>query len=111
MGEDGYQRSMRPAGSAVRLPAAEEALQPLHARDGQQDLRHAAGQVPEDLRDARRDVGARQDQHHLLRLGWTQHTVGSQNIRTMAMIQLLLGNMGAGRRRERAARPLQRAGA
>jgi formate dehydrogenase-N alpha subunit len=27
-------------------------------------------------------------------LGWTQHTVGSQNIRTMAMIQLLLGNMG-----------------
>ena len=27
-------------------------------------------------------------------LGWTEHTVGSQNIRTMAMIQLLLGNMG-----------------
>ena len=27
-------------------------------------------------------------------LGWTQHTVGAQNIRTMAMIQLLLGNMG-----------------
>ncbi len=27
-------------------------------------------------------------------LGWTQHTTGSQNIRTMAMIQLLLGNMG-----------------
>jgi len=27
-------------------------------------------------------------------LGWTQHSVGSQNIRTMAMIQLLLGNMG-----------------
>jgi len=27
-------------------------------------------------------------------LGWTQHTVGSQMIRTMAMIQLLLGNMG-----------------
>ena len=27
-------------------------------------------------------------------LGWTQHTVGSQNIRTMAMIQLLLGNLG-----------------
>ena len=30
----------------------------------------------------------------LYALGWTQHTVGSQNIRTMAMIQLLLGNMG-----------------
>jgi formate dehydrogenase-N alpha subunit len=27
-------------------------------------------------------------------LGWTQHSVGSQNIRTMAMVQLLLGNMG-----------------
>ena len=27
-------------------------------------------------------------------MGWTQHTVGVQNIRTMAMIQLLLGNMG-----------------
>lgn len=31
---------------------------------------------------------------HLYALGWTQHTVGSQNIRCMAMIQLLLGNMG-----------------
>lgn len=27
-------------------------------------------------------------------LGWTQHSVGSQNIRTMAMVQLLLGNIG-----------------
>ncbi len=27
-------------------------------------------------------------------MGWTQHTVGTQNIRCMAMIQLLLGNMG-----------------
>jgi len=27
-------------------------------------------------------------------MGWTQHTVGVQNIRLMAMIQLLLGNMG-----------------
>src|SRR5260370_446924 len=30
----------------------------------------------------------------LYALGWTQHTTGSQNIRAMAMIQLLLGNMG-----------------
>nr|WP_283126095.1 MULTISPECIES: formate dehydrogenase-N subunit alpha [Providencia] len=30
----------------------------------------------------------------LYALGWTQHTIGAQNIRTMAMIQLLLGNMG-----------------
>lgn len=27
-------------------------------------------------------------------MGWTQHTVGTQIIRTMAMIQLMLGNMG-----------------
>jgi len=27
-------------------------------------------------------------------MGWTQHTVGTQNIRTMAIIQLLLGNVG-----------------
>ena len=27
-------------------------------------------------------------------MGWTQHTVGVQNIRTMAIIQLMLGNMG-----------------
>jgi len=30
----------------------------------------------------------------LYAMGWTQHTVGVQYIRTMAMIQLLLGNMG-----------------
>ena len=27
-------------------------------------------------------------------LGWTQHTVGTQNIRAMAIIQLLMGNIG-----------------
>ena len=32
-------------------------------------------------------------------MGWTQHTVGTQIIRTMAMIQLLLGKHGRGRRR------------
>jgi len=31
---------------------------------------------------------------HLYALGWTQHSQGSQMIRTMAMVQLLLGNMG-----------------
>lgn len=30
----------------------------------------------------------------LYALGWTQHSIGAQNIRSMAMIQLLLGNMG-----------------
>jgi formate dehydrogenase major subunit len=30
----------------------------------------------------------------LFALGWTQHSVGSQNIRAMAMVQMLLGNIG-----------------
>ena len=30
----------------------------------------------------------------LYAMGWTQHTVGVQNIRTMSIIQMLLGNMG-----------------
>jgi formate dehydrogenase major subunit len=30
----------------------------------------------------------------LYALGWTQHSVGSQNIRSIALVQLLLGNMG-----------------
>jgi len=30
----------------------------------------------------------------LYALGWTQHSIGSQNIRTLAIIQLLLGNIG-----------------
>ena len=32
--------------------------------------------------------------NELYAMGWTQHTVGVQNIRTMGIIQLLLGNMG-----------------
>jgi len=27
-------------------------------------------------------------------MGWTQHTVGTQNIRAFSIVQLLLGNMG-----------------
>jgi formate dehydrogenase major subunit len=30
----------------------------------------------------------------LYAMGWTQHTVGTQNIRSMSIVQLLLGNMG-----------------
>ncbi|GAB7078915.1 formate dehydrogenase-N subunit alpha [Megalodesulfovibrio paquesii] len=40
-------------------------------------------------------TGAREKSGTILyAMGWTQHTVGVQNIRTMCMIQLLLGNMG-----------------
>src|SRR4030067_3634239 len=30
----------------------------------------------------------------LYAMGWTQHTIGTQNIRAMCIIQLLLGNIG-----------------
>ena len=44
-------------------------------------------------------------------LGWTQHSKGSQNIRAMAMLQLILGQYRHARRRhERAARPFQHPG-
>ncbi len=43
-------------------------------------------------------------------MGWTQHTVGTQMIRTMAMIQLMLGIWGRRRRCECASRRIQRAG-
>ena len=47
----------------------------------------------------------------LFALGWTQHSVGSQNIRTMAMVQLLAGqHWRGGRRDERLARPFQHPG-
>ncbi len=44
--------------------------------------------------DGRDDAPRRRTMTHLYALGWTQHTNGSQNIRAMAMFQLLLGNMG-----------------
>jgi anaerobic selenocysteine-containing dehydrogenase len=41
-------------------------------------------------------------------VGWTQHSFGTQIIRTAAMIQLLLGNVGrAGGRRECASRTFE----
>ena len=47
---------------------------------------------------------------NLYALGWTEHSVGTQNIRSMAIIQQLLGNMGmAGAASTRCA-ALQRAG-
>ena len=44
-------------------------------------------------------------------LGWTQHSSGSQNIRTMAMLQLILGNIGVrGGGMNALARPFQHPG-
>ena len=45
-------------------------------------------------------------------LGWTQHSKGSQNIRCMAMLQLILGNIGVrGGGMNALARSLQHSGA
>ncbi len=44
-------------------------------------------------------------------VGWTQHTFGTQIIRTAAMLQLLMGNVGTRRRRrQRASRPFEHSG-
>ena len=41
-----------------------------------------------------RELGARAHRAFCYAVGWTQHTVGVQYIRTAAIIQLLLGNIG-----------------
>ena len=52
------------------------------------------GQIPQDLRADRTTSAPDKAMTCLFALGWTQHSIGSQNIRTMAMVQLLLGNIG-----------------
>jgi formate dehydrogenase major subunit len=46
----------------------------------------------------------------LYALGWTQHSIGAQIIRSAAMVQLLLGNVGMPAAGECPARPLQHPG-
>ena len=92
---DGDTRAGRDvAAPALRLPDPQATLRPLHPGDGRAGLWHPAGQVP--------GVGPgvdgelRPGAHRMLiySVGWTQHSVGVQYIRTGAIIQLLLGNMG-----------------
>ena len=93
LGPDGYvQSDLEP--SAQRLEPAEGPCRAIHARDGRAHLRYAEGQVPEGCemiaetssrtRTMTSDVRARMD----------AASKGSQNIRTMAMLQLILGNIG-----------------
>ena len=100
------------AGSALRLPADEEALRALHARGG--GARSPARRRTSSCTVAEwvASTGQRRARMTIMyALGWTQHSSGSQNIRSAAMIQLLLRqHRRPRRRRQRAARALQRAG-
>ena len=80
--------------SPLRLPDPQAPLQPLHARDGRAHLRNPRGAVPRGGRDAVRQLGARAHVGLCYAVGWTQHTVAVQYIRTAAIMQLLLGNIG-----------------
>ena len=53
-----------------------------------------AGYLPAGVRAADRQLRPGAHQRVRLRVGWTQHTVGVQYIRTAAILQLLLGNIG-----------------
>ncbi len=57
------------ATSALRDQPAAQACRPLHARDGVAHLRHAAGQIPRDLRTDRHHRGARQGPDQPVRAG------------------------------------------
>ena len=81
-------------GRTLRLSAAQETLLPATPR-----TRSPRSPAPR-RRTCWRSTGLRrhrspgQGRHHLYAMGWTQHTVGVQNIRAMSIIQMLLGNMG-----------------
>ena len=72
-----------------------QALPALHAGDGRGDLRHPA-RTPSSRspRRSARTPAASARRRSCYSVGWTQHTVGVQYIRTAAIIQLLLGNIG-----------------
>ena len=113
LGDDGYVGVRHWTTRSSVWSLLEEARRGLHARDGRAHLRHAEGQVPEGGADDRRDA-RRKDKTmtSMYALGWTQHSKGSQNIRAMAMLQLILGNIGVrGGGMNALARSLQHPGA
>ena len=84
-----------PAGPELRLPAAEEALLPLHDRQGLADHRHAEGQDRSGLQGHRLDGQAGPGRAPAA-TPWAGRSTrsGVQNIRAFTIVQLLLGNMG-----------------
>ena len=83
------------AAPPLRVPGPQAALRPLHAGDGR--ARWPACPPEQFLEVARlitENSGRDRTTAFVYSLGWTQHTVGVQYIRTAAILQPLLGNMG-----------------
>jgi len=83
-----------PEGPALRVPAHEETLFPLHP----DTVSSITGTPKDKLIEVYKLFGSTGNPNRVgtecYAMGWTQHTVGTQNIRAMAIIQLLLGNVG-----------------
>ena len=80
---------------ALGLPAAAQALLALHAGDGGLDHRHpAARSSSRSPRSWARRGRPDKVMTVVYAVGLTHHTTGGQLIRTAAILQLLLGNMG-----------------
>ena len=81
--------------SPLRLPGAEASFLALHAGDGRTGLRRPSRSLPADWPKPSARPPVRRRPHAICyALGWTQHSKGSQLIRTAAILQLLLGNIG-----------------
>ena len=79
----------------LRAPAPAPALRPLHAGDGRGHLRVLALRTSLKVAAALCENSGRERTSSIVyAVGWTQHTVGVQNIRAASIVQLLLGNIG-----------------
>ena len=79
----------------TRLPDPQAALRPLHPGDGRPTRAASASTTSHYLaRAVTENSGPRPHHRFAYAVGWTQHTLGAQFIRTAAILQLLLGNMG-----------------
>ena len=90
-----YETDPDAAASALRLPDSEAALLALHAGDDRAARRSSAEAVPESRGDILQRLRARRRPAAICyAVGWTQHSKGVQIIRSAAILQMLLGNIG-----------------
>ena len=91
----GYKQDRTLAASALCLPGAETSLRAVHAGDGRAGLRRLRRSCSSARRRVLLGIRTGEDRRRsATRSGWTQHSKGSQLIRTAAILQLLLGNIG-----------------